>query len=270
VLERARRVALAALLLGGCSAPSSDTDESGTLDTDPGTDVPPGLDSDGDGLTDVVELSIGTSVDDVDSDDDTYSDRDEHHEGSDPLDAADRIYQGGWPYYFEKTELTGGTTYAVDERFGDFRFEDQFGDRVALWDFYDDTVPVIVELGGGWCLACADLAAWLEGAHDPDLASYDAVRDAVVAGRLRWITVMGEDYVPGQAAQRSTIDQWVATFPNDQVPVLLDTSYTTALFVDATVWPTLTLLDPDLTVDTMTSLEHGYLPVLAAASAAVQ
>jgi hypothetical protein len=58
------------------------------------------------------------------------------------------------------------------------------------------------------------------------------------------------------------VADWVAAYPNDRVPVLLDDDYTTALFVDALVWPTLTLLNPDLTVASMTTLDDGYTPVL--------
>src|SRR5262245_55025849 len=70
-------------------------------------------DSDDDGLLDGEEVEIGTLWLDPDSDDDGYSDRDEHFEGTDPLDPASVIYDGGWPYYFEKTELNGGRKFEV-------------------------------------------------------------------------------------------------------------------------------------------------------------
>jgi hypothetical protein len=263
VLNRAGRILVATFVVGCQGSGDADTDDTPTPPTT-------GVDSDADGLPDGVEITLGTDPHDVDTDDDTYTDRDEHHEGSDPLDATSLIYAGGWPYYYEKTELTGGTVYALGERFGDFRFADQHGDLVALWDFYNDSRPVIVELGGGWCLACAKLAGWLEGEDDPDLEPYDAVRVAVADGTMAWITIMGEDYVPGSPAEPSTVEQWVATFPNERIPVLLDGTYETALFVDATVWPTLTLLDPDLTVTSVTTLQDGFLPVLEDAVEALE
>jgi len=266
VLTRAGWILVAAFAVACQGTGTGDDDD------DDKTPTPPtnGLDSDGDGLTDGVEASLGTDPHDVDTDDDTYTDRDEDHEGSDPLDPTSVIYEGGWPYYFEKTELSGGTVYAIGERFGDFRFPDQFGDTVAVWDFYNDSRPVIVELGGGWCLACEQLAGWLAGEDDPTFAPYDAVRDAVADGSMAWITVMGEDIVPGTPAKESTVEEWVATFPNERIPVLLDTSYEVALFVDATVWPTVTLLDPELVVTSVTTLEDGFLPVLEDAVEALE
>ncbi|MEM7248278.1 MAG: FG-GAP-like repeat-containing protein [Acidobacteriota bacterium] len=79
---------------GGTNDGDEDVDRDGAIDdgeTDPMVtvdDLPPGPDTDGDGLTDEAELALGTDPFDVDSDDDGVADGEEVDDhGSDPLDA---------------------------------------------------------------------------------------------------------------------------------------------------------------------------------------
>jgi len=250
----------------GCapSAPSGDGDADGLANSAEawlGSD-PADPDSDDDGLLDGEEVGLGTLWLDPDSDDDGYSDRDEHYEGTDPLDPESVIYQGGWPYYFEKTGLKGGTEFAVGERFANLALVDQFGDVVSLWDFYNEDRYVIFDFCAEWPgRICDDLSRWVAGERGAIYADWVAVAEAVDVGALYWITLLVEDenYAP---VDEQDVVEWADDHPHDRVPTLADSNFEAISFTDLTYYPYLVLLSPDLEVHTISS---DYTTVLDAA-----
>jgi hypothetical protein len=237
----------------GLDPDNADSDDDGLDDgaeIDAGSD-PLEPDTDGDGLLDGDEIDIGTDPNEMDTDGDSYNDHDEDYEGTDPLDEDDVIYEGGWPYYFGKDDLKEGDEYAEGERFMNFKYRDQYGDRVDLYDFYNEEgIHVMLDIAAGWCGPCQAMAAWMEGEDDPYFADYDEVRKAVNKGELYWITVLGDSYVPGVPPAPEDIERWADDYPHDEVPVLQDTEAETFDFTGLTTIPSLVLLKPNLKVDT--------------------
>lgn len=116
-----------------------------------------GSDSDGDGLDDEGEAGIGTDPGNPDTDGDGLSDGDEYRtygtdpllddtdgdgredgdeiaDQTDPLDAADHGYVGGWPRDACSSGIVStGTT--IGDIAPDFALMDQYGDTVHLYDF---------------------------------------------------------------------------------------------------------------------------------------
>ncbi len=236
----------------GLDPENPDTDDDGLSDgeeVDLGSD-PLEADTDGDGLNDGDEVDIGTDWDDPDTDGDGYNDHDEDYEGSDPLDEDDLIYEGGWPYYFAKDELNGGDTFGEGKRFMNFKYKDQYGDRVELWDFYnEDDKFVMLDIAAGWCGPCQDMAAWMEGEYNVYFEPWIGVRKAVDKGDLYWITVLGEGYAFNPTTP-DDVEQWADSFPHENVPVLQDSDGESFFYVELTTIPSLVLLKPNLKVDT--------------------
>jgi thiol-disulfide isomerase/thioredoxin len=249
----------------GLDPESADSDGDGVSDYDEvnGNSDPLVADTDGDGLTDGEEAEAGSDPTVVDTDGDGYTDRDEVFEGHDPADDRDVIYKGGWPYYFEKDDITGGgfaNPIDVGKRIGNLSAKDQFGDVVDLFDFYAAGKPVILDVSAQWCPPCQDMASWMD--NDPLVApAYDeywpGVREAVEAGDILWVTVLSEDY-SGNPATKPTVTEWYNDFPSSHIPVLADTDYVMPEHVNLRGWPTVILLDPELKVEYEPPASEGY------------
>ena len=275
---------LAGLLVAACactggdksststSPDAVDSDGDGLIDSAEaahGAD-PDDPDSDGDGLLDGEEVGLGTDPAKADTDDDSYRDPDEIAEGTDPLDPASVIYRGGWPYVADKDAIDGPDPdpagIAVGARFARIALADQYGDTVDLYDFYSPDgsgKPVVIDISAQWCEPCQTLSSWLEGGADPDDfgALWPRGPDAIAAGELHWITVLSEDagHLPATPA---VAPEWAEVF-DAHGPILADDGYLAANFVGIVGYPTLALLEPDLTV-TVFDRENGIDVVLTA------
>ncbi|MEO0601776.1 MAG: hypothetical protein AAF211_10080 [Myxococcota bacterium] len=211
-----------------------DADDDGLSDADEasrGTD-PQDADTDDDRLPDGVEV-LETDTDPLvpDSDGDGYLDGDEVAEASDPNDPEDRIYTGGWPYFFDKDALVdpgfaGPPAVAVGRRFGRFVGIDRFSERVDLYDFAMQGRYVVVSgIGtGDWCGPCELASEWLSGGFDGAALEvrYGEVRAAVDAGTLSWISVVVRGTSITQAGNVNDAVAWHGRYPNDRIAVLAD------------------------------------------------
>ncbi|MEQ1565461.1 MAG: hypothetical protein ABMA64_07480 [Myxococcota bacterium] len=235
-----------------CRGERVDADGDGLSDAreaELGTD-PSRRDTDGDGLTDWEDLRYRCDPLVIDTDADGYTDRDEVVEAHDPSDPADRTYAGNWPYNPNKDQLIDpgwDSDPKRVERFPRLIGLDQFGDELDLYDFAGD-VPVMIDLATPWCGPCNDLAQWLEGRPtwvDQDYPELAPVRDAVMAGELRWITLMDTNEAGLGPPGLATLELWYEEYPNPQLPLMIDTDLAMYGYI-YNGWPSLALLDADL------------------------
>lgn len=179
-----------------------------------------------------------------------------------PPTAPARSYSGGWPVRPDRDAIpTGswGTRPRVGEPFPPLVGLDAFGDEVHLYDFAGDA-PVVLDLSTVWCGICQEMAAWIDGSTDEGFSPL-ALRDAIDAGEVRWITVLSEG-ASGAPATEADVRAWHAAFPHPRVPVLLDAQGQTADYVRAFGYPRLVLLDADLR---LVAYDQSYTEVMAMA-----
>lgn len=218
-------------------------------------------DTDGDGLLDGAEVDVGSDPLLVDTDEDGYTDRDEVYEGTDPTDAASGIYAGGWPYVYDKSviEPNASTFREIGERFLRLQLVDQNGEMVDLYDFYNEEgIPIVIDISAEWCPPCRALSSWIEGGDDPN--NYGSLWESgprrVRRGRVHWVTVMSED-VLGNAPDADLAVRWADEYPSPDIPVLADASQYAPDYAALPFWPTVLLLEPDLTLAEVNGEDYG-------------
>ncbi len=223
-------------------------------------------DSDADGLDDRQELEEhGTDPRAPDTDEDGYLDGWEVDEGSDPLDADDRIYVGGWPYNPNKAALDAPPSEAaapgaVVPR---FRLRDQHGDLVDLYDFADGR-PLLLDLSGRWCGWCHALAEFVEGRESAldDVLAGEAMAclpEALAEGRVHWLTAIYSSVRSSQNATAEDVAVWAERHPSERVVLLLDSAREVHRWFDTTTYPNVLWVDSaTMTLRTGPDLDYAW------------
>ncbi len=222
-------------------------------------------DADEDRLDCELELQAGTDPELADSDGDGYLDGDEVTEGSDPTDPDSLIYEGGWPYYWDKDSIDGpdwfydaGTDTKVRPAIGvklpRLVGVDQFGEQVEIYDFAYHGKPILLDLSTEWCSPCKAIARWLEESDDSILADYPwwnsdwtGIPELVANGDVYWLTVLYEDSA-GLDAYPRVASRWYDDYPLPYIPVLADTEDRMNRWLRNTGIPTGNLLDEEMTM----------------------
>ena len=180
----------------------------GEKDSDPPDEPDTPVDTDGDGINDDDEATLGTDPENPDSDGDGFLDGDELETG-DPLDCASvPDGDGNWADCRAKMAADGleGETWRDDGRvMMDFYLVDQFGQEVWLHQFYGQVV--LVDFSAGWCGPCQQMAT---GAED----IYQEYRSQGFVT----LHVMTDDWqydgeIPGDAFIQEWVTEYGLTFP---------------------------------------------------------
>lgn len=135
-----------------------------------------------------------------------------------------------WPSATPPADLRG-EGYARGDILPDFRMLDQFGDEVALWQFYGRAV--VVDISTMWCSPCQELAATVQETAD----AYDD---------LTYLTVLPQDLEYDVPAVDELLD-WADAFDIEE-PVLADGEGWSAGVVSDDQYPAILVVDRDMRV----------------------
>jgi len=237
---------LCAVSLIGCQPEKADEED--TEETD----------SDGDGLSDSEEANLGTNPNESDSDGDGYLDGWEVTEGSDPTDASSSIYQGGWPYYPDKSTIGGDWDEAPAEgsTMPNYIAVDQFGDSVNLHDFAGQGKRIVLDVSTEFCGPCKDIASFLSTADQSSLVwneegeyypwwkeEYADLYDMVQNEEIYWITIL---FSTSDVLTQENSAAWEEEYPNDKIPVLADGELTLYNYLKIESYPAISVLDENM------------------------
>jgi hypothetical protein len=213
---------------------------------------PSNADGDADYLTDAEEAAIGTDPASPDTDGDSYLDGDEVLEQSDPTDPESRIYEGRWPYQRFKDDIADPGfegTPEVGAPVPRFTAVDQYGEVVDLYDFALHDRPVVLDLSAGWCTACYEVAAWLEGEATslPIPPELEGIPERVASGEIYWVTIYFQD-ASSSPPDDADVAAWFAEFPNPHVPVLADVDQAMFDWLWPGSYPSIQAVNADMTL----------------------
>jgi len=198
----------------------------------PGCDTEP-PDTDGDGLTDEEEEVLGTDPGSADTDGDGYDDGTEREGNTNPLDAGDHPYLGGWPIGACRNSIAG-TGWAVGDVAQAFSLVDQFNETVDFHDLCGNFI--LIEVGASWCPPCQEAAPELQALYEAERGS-----GLLVVSML----AQDEDEQPATSEDAATwANQYGLTFP-----VLADPSFgVSGQFIpgDTISMPSYSFLDEDM------------------------
>lgn len=244
------------LLQLGCD---SDNDELTNREEKAFGSDPNDPDSDDDFLTDFWEMMEGTDPNNPDTDGDGYLDGDEVHYGIDPLDPTDYIYEGGWPYQWNKNAFHGPTSASetssqLGAKLLRDQLIDQFGARVDLYDYAGHGKYVAVMISAMWSSPCNQILNTIRN-NDPGLGS---VPDKVLSKEIYWVIIMGEN-LARELPTYPDLHNFHQEYPNDYVAVLADNEnhdYVNLYLDDG--FPTILVFDEDMRLVAGPSAEDYY------------
>lgn len=208
---RVLRTALLAFFAVGCAGGS--VDRGTNIEDGDEVLIDPTLDSDNDGFTDLEELAANT----------------------DPFNADDRPYLGGWPIDACRANVVS-TGNQVGDVTANFALTDQFGDTLRLHDFCGKAVMLVA--AAMWCGNCRVEAATYRQRY----------QDYADSGFLV-ITLLAENR-SGQTPSIAQLNEWADAYGIDH-PVVADPGFGVAIrFIDGNtiVLPSTSLLGPGATV----------------------
>jgi hypothetical protein len=179
----------------------------------------------------------------VDTDGDGYTDSEEVDAYTDPDDASDHPYTGGWVIDSCRDDLTAlqSTTPTVGQVVPNFTLTDQYGDSVKLHDFCEQAVLVVVS--AGWCGPCQSYRSTMQDYWDDynsqglmildllgedssgaspdqaDLLAWAGSDDYAVLADPGWGVSFGDSYTSGYIPASSLIGEGGIVIALDDHPI---------------------------------------------------
>ena len=188
-----------------------------------------------------------------DTDNDGYTDAEERHAGTDPMDPESVIYKGGWPYNMNKDAIADpgwDNPPANGSIMPRYRAVDQYGDMVDLYDLAGRGKKIVIDVGTWFCKPCKGMAQYF-ATGDPmamdDYAwwqpAYLPVLDMINQEEIYWVTVL---FSRGQPVTQDDATRWHDAFPNDKIIVLADTENKLEEFLQVVAMPHVDVLDENM------------------------
>lgn len=115
----------------------------------------------------------------------------------------------------------------------DFRFPDQHGDEVSLWQFYGSVI--LLDISTMWCGPCQQIAREVD-------ETWKDYRDQ----GFMYLTVLPEDLEKGTVSD-SDLNEWASNF-DIEAPVLADNEGYGYLVEPNQVWPVVMLIDRQMRI----------------------
>jgi len=145
------------------------------------------------------------------------------------------------------------------DTFPHFKAIDQFNEIVDIYDFANSEGKyILIEMGTAWCGPCHSLAGWFSWNEDEIKSKkfwkndYEIIYDLVKNEKVYFITILYEDEFRDTATY-DTAYEWYNTYPDNQIPILIDEDKLLHRIIRPTGIPAISLVSPDMKIITLSS-----------------
>ena len=145
------------------------------------------------------------------------------------------------------------------DTFPHFKGIDQFNEIVDIYDFANtEGKYILFEMGAGWCSPCHALASWITW-NENEIKSkpfwkneYNMIYDLIKNKDIYFISVLYEDEFRDTATY-DTAYEWYNTYPDEDIPILVDENKLLHGIIRPTGIPAISLIGPDMKIITLSS-----------------
>ena len=145
------------------------------------------------------------------------------------------------------------------DTFPHFKSLDQFNEILDIYDFANDEGKyILIEMGASWCSPCHALAGWFTWNEDEIKSKrfwkkdYELIYDLVKNQDVYFITILYEDEFRDNATY-DTAYEWYNTYPDEDIPILIDEDKLLHSIIRPTGIPAVSLIGPDMKIITLSS-----------------
>ena len=134
-----------------------------------------------------------------------------------------------------------------------YKLTDQYGESVDLYDFGGHGKLIVIELSTSWCSPCRQLASFLTYGDEEVFKNrwwkpeYRIIKELVHNDKIYFINIQIQD-VYREPASLYSAEDWFQEFPDEKVPILVDSDYRVRDWMRATGYPTVIILNDKMEV----------------------
>ena len=134
-----------------------------------------------------------------------------------------------------------------------YKLMDQYGEEVDIYDFAGHGKLIVIEFSTSWCNPCRQLASFFTYGDEEVFKNrwwkpeYEIIKELIHNDRIYFINIQVQD-VYREPASLYSVEDWFQEFPDEKIPILVDSDYKVRDWMRITGYPTVIVLNDKMEV----------------------